>query len=66
MNGFSPKLVFALILSRSGLGLLTGKISSIFIRVICPPHDTGRVLLFRVVFFFRFFFFRLFFLENRV
>ena len=41
INGFSPNLVCALILWRSGLGLLMdkfGQISSNFYGVICPRH----------------------------
>ena len=38
MNGFSPNLVFALILWRSGLGLLTGKFFQIFTEL--PAQDT--------------------------
>ena len=40
IDGFSPNLVCALILWKSGLGLLMAK----FRQIICPPHDNGGVL----------------------
>ena len=43
INGFSPNLVCALILWRSGLGLLMGKFRQI-LTVICPRHGNGEVL----------------------
>ena len=47
INGFSLNLVCALILWRSGL-CAHGHISSIFDRVICPPHNNGGVLSFHI------------------
>ena len=47
INRFWPNLVCALILWRSGLGLLLGKFRS-FLTVICPPHNSGGILLFHV------------------
>ena len=38
INGFSPNLVNALILWRSGLGLLIGKFHQFLTKVICPLH----------------------------
>ena len=43
INGFSPNLVCALILSRSGLGCLWVNFYQ-FLTVICLPHDSGVVL----------------------
>ena len=43
INGFSPNLVFALILLRSGLGLLMCKFLQP--QVICPSHDSFMFLL---------------------
>ena len=37
-NGFSPNLVCALILWRSGLRPLMGKFHQFLTRVICPKH----------------------------
>ena len=37
-NGFSPNLVYALILWRFGLGLLMGKFRQKFYGVFCPSH----------------------------
>ena len=43
IDGFSPNLVCALILWRSGLGLLMGKFHHIFME-ICLQHGNGGVL----------------------
>ena len=43
----STKLIIALILWRSSLGLLIGKFCQ-FLTVICLPDDSGRVLSFQV------------------
>ena len=47
LNGFSPNLICALILWRSGLWLLMGKFRQ-FLTEICPWHNNGGMLLFRV------------------
>ena len=44
-QGILTSLVYALILRRSGLGLLLVKFRQ-FLTVICPKHDNGRVLSF--------------------
>ena len=41
ISGFSPNLVCALILWRSGLGLLMDKLHQFWTEVICPPHDSS-------------------------
>ena len=46
-NGFSPNLVYALILWRSDLGLLMGKFRQ-FMTVICPEYDSGGDMIFHV------------------
>ena len=46
INGFSPNLVCALILWRSGLGLLMAKFRQFW--SIRPSHDSGGVLSFHV------------------
>ena len=46
INGISPNLVWSLILWRSGLKLLIGKFHQL-LTFICPPHDSGGVLLFQ-------------------
>ena len=51
VNGFSPSLVRALILGRSGLGLLVGKFGQFLYRFICPLHNSGGVLSFHVIIF---------------
>ena len=48
INGFSPNLIYALILWRSGLGLPMGKFHQ-FLTVISPPQDNGRALSFHVL-----------------
>ena len=48
INGFSPNLVCALILWKSGLGLLMDKFPHFFDIVIYPPHDSGWVSAFHV------------------
>ena len=48
---FSLNLLCALILWRSVLGLLMGIFFINFNRVVCTPHDSGRVLLFHVFIF---------------
>ena len=48
INGFLPNLVCALILQRSSFGFQKGKLCYFLTRVICPPHDNGRVLSFNV------------------
>ena len=43
VNGFSPNFLCALILWRSGLGMLMGKFS-LFDEVICPRHPYFRFI----------------------
>ena len=49
VNGFSPILVSAMMLWRSGLGLLMGKFHQ-FLTVICLQHDNGRYYHFTFLF----------------
>ena len=44
------KLGMCIDIRKSGLGLLVGKFCQFYDRVTCPPHDSGRVLSFHVVF----------------
>ena len=46
ISGFSPNLVCALILWRSGLGFPMGKFCKFL--TVCQPHDSGGLLLFHV------------------
>ena len=52
VNEFSPNLVCALTICidivKICLGLLMGKFHD-FLTVICPPHYSGRVLLFHFI-----------------